>query len=168
MPGEMIVQDDEELVQINEEPADSDSNETGEVWRIAIIDDDAEVHRATIFAMQDATILGRRLEFLHAYSRQEAEKLFASYPNIAVVLLDVVMETAHAGLELVAYIRETLKRIDTRIILRTGQPGYAPEEEIVRNFDINDYKSKSELTRKKLMTALTVSIRAYQTIQARA
>jgi len=42
------------------------------------------------------------------------------------VLLDVIMETDQAGLDLVEFIRDTLKNETVRIILRTGQPGQAP------------------------------------------
>ncbi|MBV8633369.1 MAG: EAL domain-containing protein, partial [Burkholderiaceae bacterium] len=149
----------------SEEPAPKSTGGTNRVWYVAIVDDDEDVHQATKFAMLDVVILGRRIEFLHAYSNQEARELFSRHSDIAVVLLDVVMETERAGLELVGYIRETLKWCDTRIILRTGQPGYAPEEDAIRDYDINDYKTKSELTRKKLLTTLTASIRSYDLIR---
>ena len=85
--------------------------------------------------------------------------------DVAVVLLDVVMESGDAGLKLVRAIREELGRADTRIILRTGQPGYAPELEVIREYDINDYKTKSELTRTRLLTTLTTAIRSYEQIR---
>lgn len=134
-------------------------------WKIAIVDDDEDVHRATEFSLLDVKILGRRLEFIHTYSKAETHQRFAVESNIAVVLLDVVMETEHAGLELVCFIRDELKWRDTRIILRTGQPGYAPEEEAIRDYDINDYKTKNELTRKKLLTSLTAAIRSYDQLR---
>lgn len=134
-------------------------------WKIAIVDDDEDVHRATEFALLDARILNRRLEFIHTFSEAETRARFAVETDIAVVLLDVVMETEHAGLQLVSFIRDELKWTDTRIILRTGQPGYAPEEDAIRDYDINDYKTKNELTRKKLLTALTAAIRSYDQIR---
>lgn len=160
----VIDQSGDELI-FNDEPADTPKASSNRVWRIAIVDDDEDVHQATKFAMLDTIILGRRLEFLHAFSNQQAHTLFSTHSDIAVVLLDVVMETEHAGLELVGYIRDTLKWRDTRIILRTGQPGYAPEEDAIRDYDINDYKTKSELTRKKLLTTLTASVRSYDLIR---
>ena len=134
-------------------------------WKIAIVDDDEDVHRSTRFALQQTTILNRPLEFIHTYSKAETRQLFPSLNDVAVILLDVVMETEHAGLELVSFIRDELRWTDTRIILRTGQPGYAPEEDAIRDFDINDYKTKSELTRKKLLTSLTAAIRSYDQIR---
>ncbi|HEX8957058.1 MAG TPA: DUF3369 domain-containing protein, partial [Burkholderiaceae bacterium] len=164
MSGKAEAQDSDELT-FSEEAAPKSAGGTNRVWYVAIVDDDEDVHQATKFAMLDVVILGRRIEFVHAYSNQEARELFARQSDIAVVLLDVVMETERAGLELVGHIRETLKWLDTRIILRTGQPGYAPEEDAIRDYDINDYKTKSELTRKKLLTTLTASIRSYELIR---
>ncbi len=164
MSGKVDEEDSDELT-FSEEPAPRSSVSPSRVWYVAIIDDDEDVHQATKFAMLDVVILGRRIEFVHAYSNQEARELFTRHTEIAVVLLDVVMETERAGLELVGHIREALNWCDTRIILRTGQPGYAPEEDAIRDYDINDYKTKSELTRKKLLTTLTASIRSYDLIR---
>jgi CheY-like chemotaxis protein len=107
----------------------------------------------------------RPLEFVHAYSAAQARELLKHEHEIAVILLDVVMEQDDAGLHLVRYIRETLKLSDVRIILRTGQPGYAPEIDAIRDFDINDYKTKSELTRIKLYTTVTAAVRSYEQIR---
>lgn len=156
--------DDEILI---EEDLDSQSlaNISQRTWKIAIVDDDEDVHRATEFSLLDVKILNRRLEFIHTYSKAETHERFAVESDIAVVLLDVVMETEHAGLDLVCFIRDELQWRDTRIILRTGQPGYAPEEDAIRDYDINDYKTKNELTRKKLLTALTAAIRSYDQLR---
>jgi len=134
-------------------------------WQVLIVDDDDDVHRATEFALADVMILNRKLKFIHTFSKQESLQVMRQSSNIAVILLDVVMETECAGLELVNLIRNELNWQDTRIILRTGQPGYAPEEDAIRDYDINDYKTKNELTRKKLLTALTSAIRSYDQIR---
>ncbi|WP_452031314.1 putative bifunctional diguanylate cyclase/phosphodiesterase [Azospirillum palustre] len=86
--------------------------------------------------------------------------------DFAVVLLDVVMETPDAGLKLVRIIREELKLTAVRIILRTGQPGYAPELAVIRDYDIDDYRTKSEMTRNRLLTSLFTALRAYSHIHA--
>ena len=85
--------------------------------------------------------------------------------DIAAVLLDVIMETDVAGLELVEYIRNELKNETVRIILRTGQPGQAPERRVIVQYDINDYKAKTELTADKLFTSLTAALRSYQQLE---
>lgn len=133
-------------------------------WRIMIIDDDPDVHSATMFALGNLEIQNRPLSFLHAYSANEARTILAQESDIAVILLDVVMEQEDAGLNLVNYVRKNLGLNDVRIILRTGQPGYAPEIDAIRDYDINDYKTKSELTRTKLYTTVTSAIRSYEQI----
>lgn len=149
--------------------ADEDAGESDalavDVWPILIIDDEEEVHRATRFALQGASILGHPVECTSAYSAEQAKQLLQTQPGFACILLDVVMESEQAGLELVGYIRETLGDSEVRIILRTGQPGYAPELEVIHRYDINDYKQKNELSRTKLLTALTAALRSYQQIR---
>jgi diguanylate cyclase (GGDEF)-like protein len=135
-------------------------------WRVLIVDDDHDVHKATELAMQGLTIEGRPLQFLHARSGQEARQLLANERDLAVALLDVVMESEDAGLQLVRFIREDLGENTVRIVLRTGQPGYAPEIETVQAYDINDYKTKSELTRTRLFTVLTAAVRSYRQLCA--
>ncbi len=134
-------------------------------WKVLITDDEQDVHSATTFALRNTKVMGRRLEFLHANSAEEALKVLKSHDDIAVILLDVVMETPNAGLDLVAVIRNELKNHRARIILRTGQPNQAPEIEVIRDYDINDYKLKSELTQNKLYASLTAAIRSYQQLQ---
>jgi diguanylate cyclase (GGDEF)-like protein len=156
---------DDELVFVDETPAVQPEGARG-AWRVLIVDDDADVHSTTTFALGSLAMHGRPLEFLHAYSGAQAEQLLAREPDIAVILLDVVMEQADAGLRLVRHVRDTLRRHDVRIILRTGQPGYAPEMDAIRGYDINDYRTKSELTRTKLYTSVAAAIRAYDQIRA--
>lgn len=135
------------------------------VWRLLVVDDEPDVHRATTFALAGIEILGRQLEFLHAYSAAEAASILSTQSDVAIVLLDVVMEREDAGLALVKTIRTELNLTDLRIILRTGQPGYAPEIETIHDYDINDYKTKSELTRTKLYATVTAALRAYEQIR---
>ncbi len=131
-------------------------------WKVAIVDDDQGVHTGTRFVLQDFQLHGRGLELLSARSAAEARELFRSEPELAVILLDVVMETEGAGLELVEFVRNELKNETVRIILRTGQPGQAPERRVVIDYDINDYKAKTELTADKLFTTLTAALRSYE------
>lgn len=159
---------DDALIFLDELSAEhlNDMNSPLPSWRVMIIDDDPDVHSATMFALGNLEIQNRSLSFLHAYSASEARQILAQESNIAVILLDVVMEKEDAGLNLVNYVRKTLGLYDVRIILRTGQPGYAPEIDAIRDYDINDYKTKSELTRTKLYTTVTSAIRSYEQICA--
>ena len=166
-PLDAIKDDADDLVFLEEHSA-AEASAAGSrpVWRVMIVDDDEDVHATTTFALGNLDMQHRPLEFLHAYSASQARELLARESDIAVILLDVVMEEDDAGLHLVRYIRETLQLADVRIILRTGQPGYAPEIDAIRDFDINDYKTKSELTRIKLYTTVTAAIRSYEQIRA--
>ncbi len=161
---------EEEFVFLDESdatlPHDVPQSKPIDVWRVMIIDDDADVHSATTFALGNLEMQHRPLEFIHAYSAKQARELLENERDIAVILLDVVMEQEDAGLQLVSHIRETLGMDEVRIILRTGQPGYAPEIDAIRDYDINDYKTKSELTRIKLYTTVTAAIRSYEQIRA--
>src|SRR5579871_3818799 len=139
--------------------------EIGPRWKVAVIDDDPAVHDGTRFALSDYVLNGQRLDILSASSAAEGRELLARHPDVAAVLLDVIMETDSAGLDLVHFIRSTLKNETVRIILRTGQPGQAPERRVIIDYDINDYKAKTELTADKLFTSLTAALRSYQQLQ---
>ncbi len=164
-PLEQSKDDHDDLVFLEEHPTAPAAAGPRNVWRVMIIDDDEDVHSTTTFALGNLDMQHRPLEFVHAYSAGQAREMLKHEQEIAVILLDVVMEQDDAGLHLVRYIRETLKLSDVRIILRTGQPGYAPEIDAIRDFDINDYKTKSELTRIKLFTTVTAAIRSYEQIR---
>lgn len=133
-------------------------------WKILIVDDDEEVHSITKLALRNFTFDNRPLLFLHAYSGREGIEQLTEHKDIAVCLLDVVMESEHAGLDTAREIRDTLNNGFVRIVLRTGQPGQAPEETIIAEYDINDYKEKTELTRGKLHTLLYSCLRSYRDI----
>ena len=135
-------------------------------WPILVVDDEPDVYAATCMALRGVEILGRPLEFLHAASAAEGFALLRARPDVAVILLDVVMESDDAGLALVARVRGELGLHKPRVILRTGQPGYAPEMQAIRDYDINDYRIKSELTRTRLYTVLTSALRAFQSLAA--
>ena len=131
-------------------------------WKILIIDDEPEVHEVTELVLGNFEFEGRGLAFLHAGSAAEARTLLADNDDIAVIFLDVVMESEQAGLELVHFIRDELDNLLTRIVLRTGQPGQAPERDVVARYDINDYKEKTELTSERLFTTMYATLRAYR------
>lgn len=137
-------------------------------WRILIVDDDEGIHQATLLALGLQSFRGRSFQFLSAYSAAEACTLLASTPDIALVLLDVVMETDDAGLRLVHTIRHGLNCHLTRILLRTGQPGMAPQHQVIVDYDIDDYRNKAELTGAKLFAAVVSALRAYDTLRAMA
>lgn len=134
-------------------------------WKVLIVDDEEIVHKVTIWSLNTISFEMRSMVFLHAYSAREARQLFIEHSDIAVVLLDVVMEEDNAGLELVKYIRNVLHNSMVRIVLRTGQPGHAPMVKVMQEYDINDYREKTELTAEKLFASLTGALRSYRDLK---
>ena len=159
-----MAEQDDVLHLIEDSGVDQDDH-SARKWKIAVIDDDHAVHEGTRFALSDYNLNGQGLEILSAYSAAEGRTLMREHPDVAAVLLDVIMETDVAGLELVEYIRNEIRNETVRIILRTGQPGQAPERRVIVQYDINDYKAKTELTADKLFTSLTAALRSYQQLE---
>ncbi len=133
-------------------------------WKLLIVDDEKDVHKVTKLVLSGFEFAGRKLSLFSAYSAAEAMDFMNKNPDTAVALIDVVMEEEDSGLNLVQFIRENLGNHSVRIILRTGQPGQAPEHDVVLNYDINDYKAKTELTSEKLFTTVISAIRSYRDI----
>lgn len=138
----------------------------GKSWPILIVDDEPAIHSVTKFALEDEGFEGRPFSFLSAFDAQEAKSILSTRADIALVLLDVVMETDSAGLDLAAWIREELGNKMIRIVLRTGQPGQAPEQTVIVNYDIFDYKNKTELTAQKLFSCVISGLRSYRDVSA--
>jgi CheY-like chemotaxis protein len=159
----MTEQDRKKLKLHKKNPVKTASSDT-KPWRILVVDDDAQVHSMTDLLFKDFVFEGNGFEAVHAYSAAEAAERLANDPEIPVALVDVVMEQPDAGLNLVKIIRGKLENPSIRIILRTGQPGEAPEREVIQEYDINDYKAKTELTSQKLFTALVGALRSWRDI----
>ncbi|GAA0770894.1 EAL domain-containing protein [Roseibium denhamense] len=135
-------------------------------WKILIVDDDPDVHEVTKIAVAGCSFEDRGFELLHALSAEEAKAILLSNNDIAVALVDVVMESDTAGLNLVSWIRSELDNRFTRIILRTGQPGYAPQTDVIMHYDIDGYAEKAELSRTKLITAIVAALRGFKLVMS--
>ena len=133
-------------------------------WKLIIVDDDKDIHTVTKLALKDLKFKGMSISFESAYSAKEAIEILKTQSDFAIVLLDIGMETSDAGLEVANFIRQQLNDDITRIIIRTGQPGDVPEREIIDNYDINDYKSKTDLTIDKLFISIRTAIAQYAQI----
>lgn len=131
-------------------------------WNVLLVDDDEQMHQVTKLALSGFTFDGRPLKLISAYSANQAKQLYQEYDDIALALVDVVMETEHAGLELVKYLRDDINNNLIRVVLRTGQAGQAPEDTVIREYEIDDYKEKTELTTQKLKTLLYSMLRSYR------
>jgi signal transduction histidine kinase len=145
----------------NQSKTDSGTKTILPTWKILIVDDDTDIHAMTRLALDDFEFSGRKLQLFQAMSGIEAQEILANESKIAVALIDVVMETDDAGLRLVEFIRNQLKDSSMRLIIRTGQPGMAPEREVIERYDINDYKDKTELTEGKLYTTIRLALKSY-------
>lgn len=152
--------DDLQLIDDDEEIA------SGRLWHVLVVDDEEEVHGITKLALSGFEFSGCGLQFHHAYSAKQAMEMLEQRQDFAVMLVDVVMETDHAGLDFVKHVREVAKLKFPRIVLRTGQPGQAPERQVITTYDINDYKQKTELTQEKMFTVMHTGIASYRDLVA--
>ncbi|HEC85684.1 MAG TPA: response regulator [Thioploca sp.] len=129
---------------------------------ILVVDDEPDIHKVTKMSLRGLEYRGRKTQFSFASSGKEAVEIMRSNPDIAVILLDVVMETNSAGLDACRAIREELGNHFVRILLRTGQPGSAPERQTIDEYDIDGYLPKTELTTNRLYSAVRTAIKAWE------
>lgn len=139
-----------------------DSGSSAEPWKVLIVDDDHDVAATTSLVLRDVEVEGRPLNLLSAYSAAEAKQVLSEHPDVGLALIDVVMETPNAGLDLIRYIREDMNNKLIRLVVRTGQPGHAPEQSVITDYDISDYKEKTELSAQKLFSLAYAGLRSYQ------
>ncbi|MBF0428267.1 MAG: response regulator [Magnetococcales bacterium] len=133
-------------------------------WLVLVVDDEPDVITITRLNLRNFSFSGRPLQIIEASSGREARQILSKTKDIALCIIDVIMETDDAGLKLVQYIREELGDQQIRLVIRTGQPGIALERYVIDNFDIDDYKEKSELSIQKLYTTVRSSLKSYQDI----
>jgi len=131
-------------------------------WKVVIVDDDPEVHNITRLSLSDFKFEGKEIKFVNLYSGSEAQDYFLTNDDVALVLLDVVMESDDAGLKVADYLRKELQNSYTRIVLRTGQPGSAPEHSIFQNYDIDGYIAKTNMTVNVLKQSMYIALRSYR------
>lgn len=135
-------------------------------WKVLVVDDEPDVVEVTAMVFDGLELEGRPVQVLRAYSGQAAIAAFTAEPDIAAAYIDVVMETEHAGLDVVRHVRDVLLNHHTRLIVRTGNPGLAAREEIVKHLDIDDYREKQDLTAERLEISLITTLRTYRKLRA--
>jgi response regulator RpfG family c-di-GMP phosphodiesterase len=145
-------------------PSGAHQNTSLRPWKVALIDGEQQVHEVIQKVLKSTLIDDQPLQFLTAHSAEDGLRLFQIHSDIALAFINVVLESDNAGLELIHHIRNDLHNHATRIVLHTGQPGTVPEEPVIRMYDINDYKSKEELTDTKIKTCVYSAIRSYRDI----
>ena len=79
-----------------------------EEWLVLAVDDDSLYRKTTEFTLKNFQTLGRPIRLIQAGSYGEACAAVAQNPDIALILLDVVMDTDDAGFRVVRAIREVL------------------------------------------------------------
>jgi response regulator RpfG family c-di-GMP phosphodiesterase len=156
------LRDNDDLFFLDEDENASSTKVTHKPWKVLIADDEDEIHRMTKLVLGEYRFEDKGLEFFSTYSAEESKKILREHHDIAMAFIDVVMENDTAGLKLIEWIRKDLKNTMIRIVLRTGQPGTAPEKSVIMDYDINDYKEKTELTETKLFSAITSSLRSFR------
>jgi len=135
-------------------------------WKVLVVDDEPDVVEVTAMVFDGLEVEGRPVEVLRAYSAQAAIDAFTAQPDIAAAYIDVVMETEHAGLDVVRHVRDVLTNRHTRLIIRTGNPGLAAREEIVKHLDVDDYREKQDLTAERLEISLITTLRTYKKLRS--
>ena len=154
--------DDPDLLAGLPDAALVDAFPSARAWKVLLVDDEPDVHAVLRLALQDVLVDGRGLLLLDAFSAAEARTTLLANPDTAVILLDVVMESDHAGLDLVRHIRQELANHSVRIVLITGQPGYAPQRQVVSEYQIDGYRLKSELSADVVFVSVCAAIRSYR------
>jgi len=135
------------------------------VWKVLLVDDEEDIHAVLHLALKDMRVEGQALQLFDARSAEQAKQLLIQHPDMSLVLLDVVMETELAGLSLVRHIRREICNRMVQIVLVTGQPGYAPQREVVTDYEIDGYRLKSELTADKIFVSVYVALRTYRALR---
>ncbi len=165
--ADRMFDDDDILFADEEDSGPVDTQDAGPPpWTVLVVDDEADVHLMTNLLLADVTFQKRPLDLISAHTAAAARMILEHRPDVAVILLDVVMEQDDSGLRLVRWIRDELGNRDVRIILRTGQPGQAPQRDVIVDYDINDYKPKADLSAESLFTAVIAALRAFDQIQS--
>jgi signal transduction histidine kinase len=134
-------------------------------WKMLIVDDEQTVIDMTKEVLNTFIFQGKSLQLLCANSYDEAKTLYDANTDIAIAMVDCVMEQNDSGLQLIQYIRNTKKNNTTQLVLRTGQPDFAPEKNMLIDYEINDYLAKTELTSTKLHHRVISYLRNYMMIQ---
>jgi signal transduction histidine kinase len=155
-------QDDKLILAMEVERSDVERRKTP--WKVLVVDDEEEVHTVTQLALDDFHFDGRRLQLLNAFSGAEARHILKANPDIALILLDVVMESDDAGLAVARFVRQELGNHFVRIVLRTGQPGMAPERTVLTEYDVNDYRTKTELTQSRMFSVVYTALSSYRVL----
>lgn len=157
---------EDRMFEFRQELVDSGQSPDSPAFTVLSVDDDPGFQQSLRMALSDFRFNESPLRLLTASSSIEARDVMAANPGISAILLDVVMETDDAGLQLVRAVREQLGNSEVRIVLITGQPGMAPLRKTLQKLDISEYWLKTDLYRERLQGIVTGSLRTWSEIHA--
>lgn len=139
------------------------ATETGHVpWLVLVVDDEDSMREMIRIWLRDLTYQGRPVEVLEATSKLEALQVLRRTPEVAVVLLDQVLEGPNDGIETALYIRRTLGLRETRVILNTALDQALPKLDVLQREEVNDIQYKNELSLQKLQALVITNLRNYR------
>ncbi len=134
--------------------------------KIAIVDDEPDVHTLTRLALKKMRFQDAPVELFFLHSAADLIEHLRDHPDTAVILLDVVMEDEQAGLRAIDGNRNRNSHIHwCGILLRTGQPGRAPEHEVIERYDIDGYLAKAEITSQRLFSSVRSALKNFHELQ---
>jgi len=131
-------------------------------WKVLIVDDEEFIHDNLEINLRDMEYEHKKVEFLHAFTAKNAKEIIKNNNEIAVIILDVMMEEDSAGLNFAKFVRAEVKNNDVRILLHTGQPGIAPKKEVANNYEIDAYLDKNVADNDDSYAAVRFALRAYK------
>jgi signal transduction histidine kinase len=128
-------------------------------WKVLITDDQELIHVMIKHYLSDYQYQGAGLQFVDAFTGKEAMKILKEQSDIAVIVLDVMLEEADMGFKVVQYIRETLNNKLVKIIMLTGKLDFDNAQNFFMKYDIDMFCPKHDLD--KIFFMITSTLRAY-------
>lgn len=77
------------------------------------------------------------------------------------MLVDVIMETETAGLDLIRWVRQQPALAATRVVVRTGESGSSTPKVVLQDFEISDYWPKTAVLASRMQMQMAGLVRSY-------
>lgn len=134
-------------------------------WKVLIVDENDFTHVDIKENINNLKFENKYINFYDAYTVGEAISILREENDMALVLINVDIETKDYGLKLVKHIRETLNLIDIRILLMIEDKDDSFKEDTILDYDINGCGEKSSFIYKKVKTEIVSALRCYRDIK---
>lgn len=146
-------------------------------WKLLIVDDDREgIHSLTRSILEDIQFNNQFIQIISTFSVKEAKEVLFKMNDIAVILLDLVMEHENAGFDLVSFVRKEKLYDDKKVFIEKGlgnkqiqiilRTGY-PKDDIknsIEKYGINSYLTKQGVTDTILINTVKKSLKDFNKI----